>query len=300
MTDWRLAFGVLACVWGSSFALMEIALRDLGPLEVAVGRVVLGTAALAVLVLVARDRLPRFGPVWGHLFVIALLFNSVPFVLLASGQERIPSALAGLINATTPLMAAVATFALLPGERPTRRRALGLVVGFAGVVVVLGPWRGIGGGALAGELLVLGATACYGLAFAWTRRFLSGRPESGTVLSAAQLLLATVQLAVVALLFGTAPDGIGAPTVLALLGLGCLGTGVMYVLNFHIVRVAGATTASTVTYLVPIVATLLGVLALGETLTWNEPLGAAVVLLGVTVSARAAARAPAPAPARGS
>ena len=298
--DWRAAFVLLALTWGSSFAFIAIALRDLGPLEVAFARCLLGALTLLGLVAALRDQLPRGREVWAHLFVVALLFNSVPFVLLGLGQERISSSLTGLTNATVPLMTALFTLALLPGDRPTPLRTAGLGLGFAGVVVVLGPWNGLGGSSLTGQLFVLGATACYGLAFVYTRRFVAHRDDSGLALSAAQLVWATGQLLVATLLLGTAPDGLGAGPVLALLGLGCLGTGIAYVLNFHVVREAGVTTASTVTYLVPVVSTLLGVLALGDDLVWNEPVGAAVVLTGVAISARAAARVPAPAPARGS
>ncbi len=298
--DWRLAFALLALTWGSSFAFIAIALRDLGAIEVAWARCALGAVTLVVLVGLLRDRFPASRRTWAHLFVVALLFNAIPFVLLGLGQERISSSLAGLVNASVPLMTAVFTLALLPGDRPTPLRSAGLALGFGGVVVVLGPWNGLGGASLAGQLLVLGATACYGLAFVYTRRFVSGGSESGLSLSAAQLAWATLQLGLVALVFGTVPERISGGPVLALLGLGCLGTGVAYVLNVHVVRTAGVTTASTVTYVVPVVSTVLGVAALGDELVWNEPVGAAVVLAGVAISARAAARGPAPAPAPGS
>jgi drug/metabolite transporter (DMT)-like permease len=163
-----------------------------------------------------------------------------------------------------------------------RARALlaGLLVGFAGVVVVLGPWRAAGGAELAGQLMCLGATLGYGLAFPYLRRTLSGRSESALSLSAGQLLCATGLLAVVAP-FAGGPTGSGLDTVGAMLGLGVLGTGLAYVLNFTIIRRAGATIASTVTYVIPLFSTALGIVVLGERPTWNEALGALVVLAGV-------------------
>lgn len=294
--SWRIPFVALALTWGTSFAFIKLALEDLAPIDVAFGRVALGALTLLALLVARRERLPRDKALWGHLFVVALLFNSVPFTLFAYGEERISSVLAGIFNATTPLLTALFGLLALRGERPTRAGAAGLALGFVGVVVVLGPWRGLGGASLAGELMVLGAAACYGLAFVYMRLHVSGRPESGVVLSAAQLVLATVQLGLVAPWVGAAPDAVSLQTVLSMLGLGCLGTGVAYVFNYAVVRQAGITTASTVTYVVPIVSTVLGVVALGELLRVNQPLGGVLVLLGVAISGRAAhgrARSPA-------
>jgi drug/metabolite transporter (DMT)-like permease len=192
--------------------------------------------------------------------------------------------LAGIWNATTPLLVLVVATFMLPEERPTGRRVAGLIAGFGGVLVVLGPWRSVGGGELAGQLMCLGAAACYGIAFPYTRRFVAGRPDSGMALSAGQLVWSSIQLGVVTALIGSAPSHLSLDPVLAMLALGVLGTGFAYILNYAIVRLAGATTASTVTYLVPIVSTALGILVLGERLSWNQPVGAAVVLASVAFS----------------
>ena len=160
----------------------------------------------------------------------------------------------------------------------------GLLAGFGGVLVVLGPWRSVGGGELTGQLMCLGAAACYGLAFPYTRRFVAARPDSGIALSAGQLIWSTLQLGLVTAFVGGAPHRLGLDPVLAMLALGVLGTGAAYILNYAVVRLAGATTASTVTYLVPIVSTALGIAVLSEHLAWNQPAGAAVVLASVAFS----------------
>lgn len=282
---WPAQFVLLAVIWGSSFALIKIADRELPVLWVALGRVALGAVALLPLLALRRERLPRDPRLWGHLAVVALVYNAVPFVLFAYGETKVSSVLAGLYNGATPLLVLLVSLAVLPEERPTRERVLGLAVGFCGVVVVLGPWRGLAGGELLGHLACLGAAACYGLAFPYTRRHLAGRAESGVSLTAAQLLCATAELAVLVPCTGGVPDlGVSAGVGLALLGLGALGTGVAYVLNYAIIRAAGAGTASTVTYLIPVFSTALGVLALGEALGWNEPAGALVVLGGIAIS----------------
>jgi drug/metabolite transporter (DMT)-like permease len=282
--SWRPRFALLALIWGSSFLSIKVAVDALAPVDVAFGRVALGAVVLLAALAVRRDRLPAGRRVWAHLFVIALFGNSIPFLLLAEGETRISSVLAGIWNATTPLLTLVVATFMLPDERPTRRRVAGLLAGFAGVLVVLGPWRSVGGGELAGQLMCLGAAACYGIAFPYTRRFVAGRPDSGMALSAGQLIWSALQLGVVTAFVGGSPGSLSLDPVLAMLALGVFGTGFAYILNYAVVRLAGATTASTVTYLVPLVSTALGIAVLGEHLEWNQPAGAALVLASVAFS----------------
>lgn len=294
MTDppdrrWQGPFLALAAIWGASFLFIKVAVDDLPPLMVALVRCALGAAVLGGVLALRRESLPRDPRVWGHLAVVALLANVVPFSLFAAGEQHISSVLAGLWNATTPLFTLAVVTVALPEERPTLDRVLGLVVGFLGVVVVLGPWRGAGGSELAGQLMCLGAAVGYGLAFPYLRRTLSGRPESSLSLSAGQLLCSTAMLALVAPI-GGGPSGLHLDTVGAMLGLGVLGTGVAYVLNYTIVRRAGATIASTVTYVIPLFSTALGIVVLGERPTWNQALGAVLVLGGVACSSPATGR----------
>jgi drug/metabolite transporter (DMT)-like permease len=294
---WQAQFALLTTVWGASFLFIKVGVRDLAPVDVALARCSLGAAALVAALAVTRSPLPRGRALWGHLAVVGLVANAAPFTLFAYGETRIPSVLAGLWNATTPLLVLLVATFMLPEERPTGRRVVGLVAGFAGVVTVLGPWRGVGGSELVGQLMCLGGATCYGFAWPYTRRFLAGRPDSGTALSAGQLLCATAALGVATVFVGGAPRGLGLDTAGSLLALGALGTGLAYMLNYAIVRAAGATTAATVTYLVPIVSTALGVIVLGEGVTWNEPLGAAIALgavgwQGLLRGSRGSARAP--------
>ena len=281
---WQLQFAVLTFVWGASFLFIKVAVDDLAPVDVAFVRVALGAVALGAALALGGRGLPRGRVVWGHLAIVALIGNCLPFALIAYSETHISSVLAGIWNATTPLLTMMVATVALPDERPTPRRVAGLLAGFVGVVVVLGPWREIGGGPLAGQLMSLAAAACYGVTFCYMRRFLAERQESGTALSAGQLLCATAQLAIVTIFVGGAPKALPADVVLSMLGLGVLGTGVAYILNYAVVRQAGATTASTVTYVVPVVSTLLGVIVLGEGLTWNEPVGAVIVLSSVAAS----------------
>jgi drug/metabolite transporter (DMT)-like permease len=226
--DWRPRFALLALIWGSSFLSIKVAVDVLAPVDVAFGRVSLGALVLLIALAARRQRLPRGRAVWGHLFVIALFGNSIPFLLLAEGETRISSVLAGIWNATTPLLTLVVATFMLPDERPTPRRVAGLLAGFGGVLVVLGPWRSVGGGELLGQLMCLGAAACYGIGFPYTRRFLTGRPESAVSLSAAQVLCGTLQLAPFAAIATGAPRRFPLDAVLSLLALGAtLGLAVV-------------------------------------------------------------------------
>ena len=274
---WRVQFVLLATIWGASFLCIKVLGEDWAPVHVALGRVGLGALFLVGLLAVRRTPLPR-GRVWIHLAVVALLMNALPFTLFAYGETKVSSILAGLWNATTPLMTLLVMLTLIRDDRPDRRSLAGLAGGFAGVTILLGPWQGLGGDELLGHLACLGGAACYGLGLPYTRRHLSGRPEGGVALAAAQLVCGTAMLTVVAPFAGAPTTALEADAIASLLVLGVLGSGVAYVLTHAIIRAAGASRFSTVTYLIPVVSTALGVIVLSEPLGWNEPAGAAVVL----------------------
>ena len=277
----------LAAIWGSSFLFIKVGVTELHPLFVALGRVLGGALALVVVVLLTRDRLPRDPRFWGHNAVVAVLGVALPFSLFGFGEQRVSSVLAGIWNSVTPLIALPMAVLVFRTERMTRRRVLGLVLGFVGAATILGVWQGAGGSSLAGQLMCLTAAACYGVAIPYTRRFITPRPESGLAASAGQLLVATALLAVVAPVAGggyPAVTELSGPVLASVAALGVLGTGLAFVLHMRNIRLLGASTASMVTYLIPVVATAIGVLVLGEGLAWFQPVGAAIVLLGVAIA----------------
>jgi drug/metabolite transporter (DMT)-like permease len=291
---WQARLVLLASIWGMSFLFIKVCDGSLAPLQVALGRNILGAVILLLILATRREGLPREKRVWLHLSVVALLFNVIPFVLFAYGETRTTSVLAGIWNATTPLFTLPLAVLVIPAFRPSRRQVTGAVIGFLGVLIVLGVWQGFGGSAFIGNLACLGAAACYGLAFPYTRRNLSGRSESTTVLATSQLLCGIVMLAVVTPFVTSAPTSMPLNVIGSLLALGMLGTGIAYILNYSIIRDAGPASASTVTYLVPLVSTAVGVALLGEPLTWYEPVGALVVIAGVAVSQGRLRRFPLP------
>lgn len=208
----------------------------------------------------------------------------MPFALFAYGEQHVSSVLAGVLNATTPLTTLVFLIALVPQERATGRRLLGLLLGFLGVICVLGVWDGLAGVTLIGGLACLGATTGYGAGFAYTRRFFSGRGGSAAVLSAVQISCVTLELALVTPLVSGLPTWTGTPAASALVLLGAIGTGYAFLLNLHIVRAAGPTIASTVTYVMPLWSTALGAVLLAEPVGWNTFVGGILVVAGVLVT----------------
>ncbi len=288
-TPWQLSFVALGAIWGCSFLFIKLGLASFTPVQVAFGRLVIGAAVLLLIARATGTPLPRRRSTWRHLAVVGLLFCSIPFTLFAWGETQVSSNLAGIINSFTPLMVLAVVLAAFPEQRPGPERVVGLGVGFVAVLVVLGVWNGLGAGEAHGALACLGAITCYGVAFPYTRRYLAPTGEPPIAIATGQVLLgALFLLPVVA---GTALAGngtvttpIASSTVLGMLALGALGSGVAYLLNTRILIEAGATTASSVGYLTPLFSVLAGALVLGEPLAWYQPVGGAIVLLGVAIS----------------
>ncbi|WP_229327997.1 DMT family transporter, partial [Streptomyces sp. UNOC14_S4] len=282
--DWRIRFGALALIWGFSFLFIKVGTDGFAPLYVSLGRMVFGTAVLGVALAVKRERLPRDLRVWAHLAVAAFLLNALPFTLFAYAELRIPSTLAGICNATTPLWGMVLSLVALSEDRPTRRRFAGLGLGFLGVLTVLGAWQGFSGQDPAGTVMALVASASYAVGWIYVRRTLSSTGYSHLSTAGGQLLLGTVQLAVVAPLVSPLPTSFPALSVLSVCALGALGTGFAFLLQYGLVAEVGPTTATLTTYFTPVVAAVAGVALLGERLSWNTPVGAVIVLAGAALT----------------
>ena len=281
---WQVRAVALSAIWGTSFLFMKVGVRSFEPFDVTSGRIAIGAVTLVIVLVASHQALPRSLRLWWHLAVAGLLLNAVPFTLIAWGEQRISSVAAGIWNATTPLFVVPVAFLMVPSERPTRAKVTGLAVGFLGVAVVFGAWGGLSGSHLSGDFACLGASACYGLGTPYAKRFVTRSSEPPIGLAAGQLIAATVELAIASPFLARVPAHVSAASVLCVVALGAFGTGVAYVLNYSIIREAGASNASLVTYIIPIFSTLLGIIVLGEALLWNEPVGAVVILVGVAIS----------------
>lgn len=287
---WQLKFASLALIWGSSYLLMKVGLEAMSGVQVATLRVIFAGATLLLIMAVSRTRLPRGLRVWGHLTVTGLLLCTLPWTLFAVGQERVDSAIAGIANATTPIATVLCSMVLLRHEPIGRRRLAGVAIGFLGVLLILQPWSVEQGPDPVGFGMVLAASASYGVGWTWVRRFLRGADAGGLSLPVAQILVATAQMPLVCLAWWWWGSGRELPApwtlhsddllvpLLAVAALGMIGSALAQVMQYDVVRAAGPTVATSVTYLIPVVSVLLGVLVLDERLTGMVLLGAAVVL----------------------
>ncbi|MBD3578743.1 DMT family transporter [Streptomyces sp. KD18] len=282
--DWRLRFALLSVVWGFSFLLIKVGTEAYAPFHVALGRVFFGALALMAVLLVRREPLPRGRRTWMHLTVAALLLNTAPFSLFSYAELTIPSSLAGICNATSPLWGMALSLVALSEDRPTRRRVAGLGLGFLGVLTVLGAWQGFAGIDAKGTALALLASLCYPIGWIYVRRTLASVPGSPVALTGSQLLLSTAQLLLVSAVFTTAPGAFPLWPTLSVIALGALGTGMALQMQYGLVAEVGPTTAQMVTYFIPVIATAAGVALLGESLHWNTPVGAAIVLVGAALT----------------
>ncbi|MER7503464.1 DMT family transporter [Nonomuraea pusilla] len=283
---WLPGFLALAAIWGNSFFFIKVAVGALHPLQVSFGRMAVGAAVLLLALAVTRRPLPRDPRLWMHFQIASVVLTTLPFTLFAYGEQYVSSVVAAIWNATTPLCTLAFTL-LLRAEKPNAGRMTGLGLGFAGVMVVLGVWQPMAGGQLGGSLACFGAALCYGVGGAYMGRFITGRRgEPAVVLAAGQLLTGAAQLAVITLVAGVPLVDTAAPAEVwwSMLALGGLGTGLAYLLLYWVQARAGVTTTSTVTYLLPVFAVLSGVAVLGETITWNQPVGALIILAAIALT----------------
>ncbi|MEV5752731.1 DMT family transporter [Actinoallomurus sp. NPDC052308] len=277
--------GVLALLWGSTFLWIKLALHALSPVQVTLARCLLGTGALLVLCLTARQRLPRGRATWGHLFVAAFFCNALPFAMYSLGEQTVGSGLAGVLNATTPLWSLLLGIAIGAerGIRPVRLG--GLLLGFGGVTLIFAPWEGhaqVGWGALA----IVAAAASYAVGFAYMGRHLVGRGHATISLSTAQLMAATALTALSFPAGGLTPIGLHPTGLIAVVVLGICATGITFHLTYRMIADEGATNTATVGYLLPVVSVGLGAIVLDEPFSLRVAAGMAVVLIGVGMSRR--------------
>ncbi|WP_341898089.1 DMT family transporter [Ferrovibrio terrae] len=272
----------LSILWGGSFFFIGLAVREWPPLSIAASRVVIAAIILLPALHLLGRRLPRDPAIWRACLVIGLLNNVIPFTLIIWAQGQIPSGLASILNATTPIWTALVAHVFTSDERLTPNRILGVLLGFAGVVAMLGPdlLDGLGHNVPA-QCAVLLATLSYACSGVYGRRFRRMQVEP-IVVATGQLSLSSLVLLPLALLVDHAwllplPS---LQATAALLALGILSTALAYVLFFRVMAAAGSN-VNLVTLLVPVSAILLGVLVLDETLSARHLVGIAAVALGL-------------------
>lgn len=274
-----LILAILSILWGGSFLFVELALQGLSVLTIVWLRVAGAASLLALWLIVVGPGFPKGRRVWAALAVMGLLNNAVPFSLLVLAQGQITGGLASILNATTPLWTVIVAHLFTADERITRPKALGLALGFAGVLVIAGAGMG---GSLWAIAACLGAALSYGLSGVWGRRFktmgLAPLQVAFGMLVSASLILAPFWLAL------DRPWTLAAPAphpLFAVAALSVLSTALAYILYFRLLAQAGAVMLSLVTFLIPASAIGLGVVVLGEPVLARHLAGLGLILIGL-------------------
>lgn len=280
--EWGLLIA-LSLLWGGSFLFNGILVRELPPFTIVTARVALAVLALWAIVRLSGHAVPRSREAWFAFFGMGVLNNIIPFSLIVWGQTHIASGLASILNATTPLFAVIVAHVLTEDEKMTEGRLAGVLVGFLGVALMIGPSAlgDLGTNVLA-QLAVLGGAVSYSIAGIFGRRF--RRMGLPPLLPAAGQVTASALLMLPVALFVDRPWTLSAPSPeawAALFGLAFLATALAYVIFFRILATAGATNLMLVTFLIPVSAILLGALVLGEVLAPKHFAGMALIAVGL-------------------
>ncbi len=269
---------LLATIWGAAFLFVDVVVEEVEPLTIVSGRLLIACAVLVPAARLSGSLLPPRGS-WLAVGLMAVFNNVLPFSLITAAQEHIDSSLAATLIGTMPLFVLVITVGA-GTERPSAERVLGLIIGFVGAVVVLGPdLRDLTDSSTIGELAVLAAALCYGISNVIAREWAKGPPLS---LAASQLVVAAaIALPIALAVDGPDVGGVSAKAGASWLALGVVCSGVAYILFYDLVQRVTATQASIVAYLIPIVATVLGWVVLDERIGPNVFVGLALILAGV-------------------
>jgi drug/metabolite transporter (DMT)-like permease len=280
---WLPTYLILGFVWGCSFIFIKLGLEFLTPFGVAFVRCALGALTLLAWARYKGISLPKSKRMLFHLWVVSLLLNVIPGVFFALAETEVTSVLAGIINAVTPLMTLLAIMVVTRDEKPKLYQVVGILIGFIGVLTVLGAWKGLGDNPLWAILILLAAVTCYGFSFPYSRRFILPQKLQPESIAAGQVTMGALTLLPFFIYNGIDKYEYQPAPFLAMVALGVFGSGFAYIWNFKVMAIAGSAIASSVTYLTPVVAVIVGIIFLQESIYWYEPVGALIVLLGAAI-----------------
>ena len=280
--DWVL-LGICALCWGSAYTFNKLVVAELPSLTITASRLVIAAAFLTTLATLQAVRLPPFGRPWHAFFVFTLFSNVVPFLFVLRGQRETASGLAAVIGATTPLFVILLAHVFTADERMQGRKVAGVVVGMAGVAVVVGADALAGWSTgLAAKLSLVFAAFLYAVGAIYSKRIVGLPPISMAAMQMICGMVITLPLAIVI----DQPWSLPPPStkvVLAVIGTAIIGSSLSAIAYFHILKRAGATNAMLVTLMVPITPILLGALLFGERLLWREVAGAAIIGMALLI-----------------
>lgn len=279
-----LIFILLGAIWSSSFMWIKIAVQEIGPITLVAFRALFGLLFGVVVIFIQRVRWPRDFRTWFPLLVLGLTNVAIPFFLISWGEKSIDSAVASVLDATVPLFTILIAHYLLRDDKITLPKMMGLLIGFAGVVVLMSKdLLHASTSSLLGQAAVILASVFYAVSSVYVRKTTEDTP--GILRSAVPLISATVTMWLATLIFESPVKipqlGI---TWVALLWLGIFGSGLAFVMAYYLIHEIGPTRTTMVTYLFPLGGVLLGVTFLHEELTWQLITGAILIVLSLIVA----------------
>lgn len=279
---WIVSYVAAGLIWGASFLFIAVGATALPAFGVAFIRLIIGAVTLYVIIKVKGYKIPRDRDTWTKFLIGGAFMSAIPFTLFAFAETQVTSALAGIVNSTTPIATVLAILIAFRSEKITRDQWIGLGIGIVGSFVLIGAWQGFGANELLPILALFAATICYGVGGPYIRRYIEPKKLPAEIGAFGQVAGGAI-IVFPFYLFASPEKIVGVIdvwVVLSMLALGALGSGVAYVAYYNVLKAAGSPIASTITLVTPIVAVLLGVLVLGEGIHWYEPVGGAVIIFG--------------------
>ena len=276
-------FLTVSVLFGGNYMWAHFALQSFSALEVAWGRTVLAAATLAVVVLVTKDHYPRGKEIWIKLNVAALLFNTVSFVGMATAVSRITTVQVSIWNALVPLVTLGFVLVFIPEENPTWRRITGLSMGFLGALFIAHPWSGLGDFDALGTGAIMIGTTSYAAGLVYARRNFANVSDTPASIAAGQMLCASIHFTLILPWFVTITTDASKISIVSMLILGIVGTGITYIMIQTLIKQSGAGVASDTTYVILFVAIVLGIVVLGEELNVWQIIGSGLILIGLVI-----------------
>jgi len=276
-------FITVSVLFGGNYMWAHFALQSFSALEVAWGRTVLAAATLAIVLLITKDHYPRGKEIWIKLNIAAILFNTVSFVGMATAVSRISTVQVSIWNALVPLVTLGFVLVFIPEENPTWRRVTGLSMGFLGALFIAHPWSGLGDFDAIGTGAIMVGTTSYAAGLVYARRNFVNVKDTPTSIAAGQMLCASIHFTLILPWFVTITTDASTISLISLLILGVVGTGITYIMIQTLIKQSGAGVASDTTYVILFVAIMLGIVVLGEAINVWQIIGSALILVGLVI-----------------
>jgi drug/metabolite transporter (DMT)-like permease len=276
-------FLTVSVLFGGNYMWAHFALESFSALEVAWGRTVLAAATLAIVLLITKDHYPRGKEIWIKLNIAAILFNTVSFVGMATAVSRISTVQVSIWNALVPLVTLGFVLVFIPEENPTWRRVTGLSMGFLGALFIAHPWSGLGDFDAIGTGAIMVGTTSYAAGLVYARRNFVNVKDTPTSIAAGQMLCASIHFTLILPWFVTITTDASTISLISLLILGVVGTGITYIMIQTLIKQSGAGVASDTTYVILFVAIMLGIIVLGEAINIWQIIGSALILIGLVI-----------------